>query len=160
MDFSEALAACKAGGKITRSGWNGADQWVAMSPGFELHADRIFSAPVKEHVGSGTGQFAPYLMIHNAQGVFVPWVASQGDLLAGDWIFSCDDGLYAKEPAEPDLPSATVTSNTVTVNVSTQDGSALTGPQIRELTETIQAKLIQQAKRGRATGINLLPGRG
>jgi hypothetical protein len=85
MDFSEALAACKAGSRITRSGWNGAGQWVALSPGFTLTADRIFSAPVKEYVGIGHGVFAPYLMIRNAQGVFVPWLASQGDLLAEDW---------------------------------------------------------------------------
>jgi hypothetical protein len=85
VDFSEALAACKAGSKITRAGWNGAGQWVALSPGFSLNADRIFSAAVKDHVGSGSGQFAPYLLIRNAQGVFVPWLASQGDLLADDW---------------------------------------------------------------------------
>ena len=85
MDFSAALTACRAGAKITRSGWNGAGQWVALSPGFELKADRIFSAPIKQSVGTGTGQFAPYLMIRNAQGAFVPWLASQGDLLADDW---------------------------------------------------------------------------
>lgn len=85
MDFSHALAICKAGNKITRDGWNGADQWIALSPGFKLTADRIFSEPIKDHVGTGTGTFAPYLMIHNAQGVFVPWLASQGDLLAEDW---------------------------------------------------------------------------
>jgi hypothetical protein len=85
MDFSEALEAAKSGSRITRAGWNGPGQWVALSPGFELGADRIFSAPVREHVGAGTGVFAPYLMICNAQGTFVPWLASQGDLLAEDW---------------------------------------------------------------------------
>ena len=85
MDFSAALTACKSGSKISRAGWNGPDQWVALSPGFELNADRIFSGPIREHVGDGTGTFAPYLMIHNAQGVFVPWLPIQGDLLADDW---------------------------------------------------------------------------
>lgn len=85
MDFSQALAAVKAGRRVTRTGWNGPGQWVALSPGFELDAGRIFSAPVRDHVGDGTGRFAPYLIICNAQGVFVPWLASQGDLLADDW---------------------------------------------------------------------------
>ena len=30
--------------------------------------------------------FAPYLMIKNAQNTCVPWLASQGDLLAEDWV--------------------------------------------------------------------------
>jgi hypothetical protein len=85
MDFSEALTACKAGNKIARSRWNGAGQWVALSPGFTLDRSRIFSPAIAEHVGEGVGDFAPYLMLHNAQGVFVPWLASQGDLLAEDW---------------------------------------------------------------------------
>ena len=84
-DFSTALLACKSGAKITRTGWNGPGQWVALSPGFTLTADRVFSPAIKEHIGSGHGVFASYLMIHNAQGVFVPWLASQGDLLADDW---------------------------------------------------------------------------
>lgn len=85
MNFSDALRDCKDGYKITRINWNGENQWVAYSPGFEIGADRIFSKPVADHVGVGTGIFAPYLVIHNAQGVFVPWLASQGDLLAEDW---------------------------------------------------------------------------
>lgn len=85
MDFSAALAACKAGSKITRTGWNGPGQWVVCSPGFAITGDRVFSEAIKEHIGSGHAVFAPYLVLHNAQGVFVPWLASQGDLLAEDW---------------------------------------------------------------------------
>lgn len=85
MDFSAALLACKAGSRITRSGRGWAGQWMALSPGFDLPADRIFSAPIKESVGGDTGRFAPYLMVRTAQGAFVPWVPSQDDLLADDW---------------------------------------------------------------------------
>ena len=30
--------------------------------------------------------FRPYLMMRTADGEFVPWVASQSDLLADDWV--------------------------------------------------------------------------
>lgn len=72
MDFSEALAVCKAGGKITRTGWNGPGQYVVHQKGYPAEI--------------AMRQFAPYLMMCNAQGVFVPWLASQGDLLAEDWV--------------------------------------------------------------------------
>ncbi len=85
MNFSEALAACKAGSRICRSGWNGKNMWVAFSPGFELPPEQIFSPPIREHVGNGTGTFLPYLMMLTAQGDFVPWLVSQTDLLAEDW---------------------------------------------------------------------------
>ncbi len=86
MDFSDALIACKAGSKITRAGWNGPGQYVVHQKGYP---DGIaINANTAEATGIPQGtvcKFAPYLMIRNAQGVFVPWLASQGDLLAVDW---------------------------------------------------------------------------
>jgi hypothetical protein len=86
MDFSAALDLCKMGSKITRSGWNGPDQYVVLQAGYP---DGI---PINENTAKATGgvvgaicKFAPYLMMLNAQEVFVPWLASQGDLLAEDW---------------------------------------------------------------------------
>lgn len=68
MDFSDALAACKQGTKITRAGWNDPGQWVALQ------------VP-DEHSKMGL----PYLYIRTVSGDLVPWLASQGDLLADDW---------------------------------------------------------------------------
>ena len=86
MDFSDALAACKEGGKITRAGWNGPGQYVVYQAGYP---DGIaINANTAQATGIPQGtvcKFAPYLMMLNAQGVFVPWLASQGDLLADDW---------------------------------------------------------------------------
>lgn len=86
MDFSEALTACKKGNRISRAGWNAPGQWVAFSPGFRLTAERIYSPAIKKHTGGGTSLFGPYVMLRNAQGSFVPWTPSQGDLLAEDWF--------------------------------------------------------------------------
>lgn len=68
MDFSDALRAVKGGAKITREGWNGPDQYVALQ------------VP-DEHSKMGK----PYLYISPVDGRLVPWLASQTDLLAEDW---------------------------------------------------------------------------
>ena len=59
----------------------------------------------------------------------------------------------------PNLRSGTVTSNNIVINVSAPGGAAgnlpLTPAQIKTITEEIQAKLLQQAKRNRQTGLKL-----
>jgi len=85
MDFSNALALAKGGERIARKGWNGKGMWVAMSPGFTLTADRIVTPTIAREVGDGEGTFLPYLMIRTVDGMFVPWVISQSDVLAEDW---------------------------------------------------------------------------
>lgn len=86
MDFSDALRQCTDGNKITRTGWNAPGQYVVHQKGYP---DGIaINANTAQATGIPQGtveKFAPYLMIRNAQGVFVPWLASQGDLLADDW---------------------------------------------------------------------------
>ena len=71
MDFSVALYKAKSGNKIARSGWNGKGMWVAIQ-----HPD--------EHSKMGL----PYLYMKTAQGQLVPWLASQTDLLADDWVIA------------------------------------------------------------------------
>ena len=87
MDFSAALAEVKAGRKITRSGWNGKGMFVVFQKGYP---DGIaINANTSEATGIPQGtvcRFLPYLMLRTAQGDFVPWLASQTDILAEDWI--------------------------------------------------------------------------
>lgn len=84
-DFGWALDQLKHGRMLARKGWNGKGMWIALSPGFELEADRVFTPPIADAIGDGTGQFLPYLMMRTVSGTFVPWVASQTDVLANDW---------------------------------------------------------------------------
>lgn len=91
MDFGAALNTLKSGGRVARSGWNGEGMWVALSPGYDdLPSGKIWSAPIRDHAEQhdGTATFRPYLMMLTAQGDFVPWVASQSDILAEDWELS------------------------------------------------------------------------
>jgi len=70
-DFSHALEAVKGGGKIYRNGWNGKGMYV------------ILETPTK--IG-----FIPYLLFRTVIGDFVPFVASNTDLLATDWVIQAN----------------------------------------------------------------------
>jgi hypothetical protein len=86
MDFGDAIRALKAGQRVTRAGWNGPGQWLAYQKGYP---DGIaINANTAEATGIPQGtvcRFRPYIMIRTAQGDFVPWLASQSDMLAEDW---------------------------------------------------------------------------
>lgn len=66
--FDDALRAVIHGQRITRSGWNAAGQYVTA-----------------QYPDLNSKMTQPYLVLKNAQGGFVPWVPSQGDLFARDW---------------------------------------------------------------------------
>lgn len=86
-DFSWALRRLVFDGmKIQREGWNGKGMWLVYQKGYP---DGI---PINANTAESTGipegtvcKFRPYIMMYTAQGDFVPWVASQTDLLADDW---------------------------------------------------------------------------
>lgn len=89
MNFSDALVLCKTGRKITREGWNGPGQFVVHQQGYTEGIGINANTAAAVDLPEGTVcKFAPYLMMRNAQGTFVPWLASQGDLLADDWLIA------------------------------------------------------------------------
>lgn len=86
MDFSDALHEVKAGARIARDGWNAGGQFVVYQKGYP---DGI---PINANTAEATGikqgtvcQFRPYLMLHTADGSFVPWAPTVSDVLADDW---------------------------------------------------------------------------
>ncbi len=83
MNFSEALVRIKNGAKLKRSGWNGKEQFVFLVPGSTFIVNR---PPLLGVYPEGTEvTYHAHVDIRNQQGVIVPWLASQGDLLAEDW---------------------------------------------------------------------------
>lgn len=68
MTFSSALEMLKTGERMTREGWNGPRQFVGL-----------------QRPDDGSKMDLPYLYIFTVRGEYVPWVASQTDLLAEDW---------------------------------------------------------------------------
>ena len=86
LDFSEALLLLKQGHRLARVGWNGRGMFVAYQKGYP---DGI---PINKNTAEATGylegtvcRFLPYLILKTADGAFVPWLASQTDILAEDW---------------------------------------------------------------------------
>jgi hypothetical protein len=69
MDFGAALSELRRGGFVARKGWNGPGQWIHMQQ--------------PDHKSKMT---LPYIYIHTVQKDLVPWLASQTDLLAEDWV--------------------------------------------------------------------------
>lgn len=75
MDFSEALIYIKRGRRLARSGWNGRGMYIYLDMG-----GRVVS---KEEM-----IILPHIMMKTViEGEYVPWLASQTDLLAEDWEF-------------------------------------------------------------------------
>ena len=68
MTFETALTLMKSGAKMTREGWNGPGQYVAM-----------------QWPDAHSANTLPYFYIHPTQGGRVPWVPSVTDLLMTDW---------------------------------------------------------------------------
>ena len=78
MDFSEALKELKAGKKVCRSGWNGRGIYL------ELQRPDKYSKMTQPYiyiVTTGLVSDNP-----DAPRGVVPWVASQTDLMATDWM--------------------------------------------------------------------------
>lgn len=69
MNFGQAIEALKSGARVTREGWNGKGMWIALQVPDEHSKMR-----------------RPYLYMSDAQGLLVPWLASQTDILAEDWV--------------------------------------------------------------------------
>lgn len=86
ITFSKALEAVKEGRKISREGWNGKGMFVVYQKAYPQ------GIPINKNTSEATGipegticRFHPYLMMCTVDGSFVPWLASQTDILADDW---------------------------------------------------------------------------
>lgn len=69
LSFSQALEHIKTGIRMCRVGWNGKGMWVQI-----------------QRPDQHSKMTLPYIYMHTAQGDLVPWLASQTDILADDWM--------------------------------------------------------------------------
>lgn len=84
MNFGEALQYLKGGYRVTRPGWNGKGMFIYLVPGSEFEVNR---PPLNVHFLEGTKMtYRPHIDMFDAEGKCVPWLASQTDLLAEDWM--------------------------------------------------------------------------
>jgi hypothetical protein len=84
MDFSRALDVLKGGHCVARDGWNGKGMYLYLVPGSTFEVSR---PPLLGLLDAGTRvQYRSHIDMRTAGGDMVPWVASQTDLLADDWV--------------------------------------------------------------------------
>jgi hypothetical protein len=79
-DFNDAIATCspdyegvegpRFGRCWSRRGWNGPGQFIQLA---------------QPHKSGFDPMTFPYVFIHTVQGHRIPWLPSQGDMLAQDW---------------------------------------------------------------------------
>lgn len=75
LDFGKALLLLKSGASVARLGWNGKGLWLTL-----------------QRPDAHSKMTLPYIYMSyppdaaNTPGARVPWLASQTDLLAEDWI--------------------------------------------------------------------------
>ena len=77
MTFGLAIEALKLGKRVARAGWNGKGMYLALIPG-----------GYAEHPNVNGGmeiEALPWIGMKTADNKFVPWLASQTDVLAEDW---------------------------------------------------------------------------
>ena len=79
LNFGKALEELKSGGRVARSGWNGKGMWLQMvrSDAWSMSSDALSS-------DSRLG-LLPWVGMKTADDNFIPWLASQTDILSEDW---------------------------------------------------------------------------
>ena len=81
--FDTALNMLREGKKLSRQGWNGKHMYIYFAAGSKFQVRR---PPISNFVPEGTWvEYRPHIDMRCADGSFVPWVASQSDILAYDW---------------------------------------------------------------------------
>jgi len=84
FDFGTALSHLKAGCKVAREGWNGKGMFLFLVPGSTFRVNR---APLLGIYPEGHEvNYHAHVDMKTANGQIVPWLCSQTDMLAEDWI--------------------------------------------------------------------------
>lgn len=79
-DFGQALGILRGGQRVRRAGWNGKGMWLSLveTPFFDVHLSVVA-------LGKEANNLLPWIGMRTADANFVPWLASQTDMLATDW---------------------------------------------------------------------------
>lgn len=84
LSFGHAIVALNEGKKVARAGWNGKGMFLFLVQGSTFKVNR---APLLGIYPEGTEiNYLPHIDIKTADDKVVPWLASQTDMQANDWI--------------------------------------------------------------------------
>jgi len=88
MTFGLAIEAMKKGLKVQRAGWNGKNMYLCLLRGSNTDDGKNTTSgdySVNRSVVDRAWGLLPWLGMKTVQGDFVPWLASQTDVLSDDW---------------------------------------------------------------------------
>lgn len=86
FSFSQALESLKAGNKVCREGWNGKGMFIFLVQGSTFTVNR---PPLLGIYPEGTEvKYHAHVDMKTADGQIVPWLCSQTDMLASDWMIA------------------------------------------------------------------------
>lgn len=83
MTFGLAIEALKQGRKVARHGWNGKGMWLSYVGRGQCDVDLSIVDPHND-IDKMLGML-PWIGMKTADEKFVPWLASQTDMLSEDW---------------------------------------------------------------------------
>ena len=81
LTFGLAVEVLKSGKRVARAGWNGKGMWLAVVEGYDYNPKTDNGAV--HALGCAK---LPWIGMKTADNKFVPWLASQTDVLAEDWV--------------------------------------------------------------------------
>jgi hypothetical protein len=83
VDIGNAVERMRQGQHVARAGWNGKNMWLALVDSHHYQVDvTITVTPATQE----PLKLAPWIGMRTADNKFVPWLCSQTDLLADDWV--------------------------------------------------------------------------
>lgn len=81
MSFGLAIEAMKRGHRVCRTGWNGKGMWIGLVEDDQWNTGSTYSWEAEN-----VPRYLPWIGMKTADNCFVPWLASQTDMLADDWM--------------------------------------------------------------------------
>lgn len=84
LTFGKAIESLKNGEKVAREGWNGKNMFLYYVPANKYPYTTVIGKTIAD--AEGMVEYGAYIAMKTAQGNVVPWLASQTDVLAEDWI--------------------------------------------------------------------------
>lgn len=85
-NIGQAVKLMQNGSKLARKGWNGKDMFIYYVPAAAYPAQRNTSRTMEGIFPDDMVPYQEYIAMKTAQGNVVPWLSSQSDLLANDWV--------------------------------------------------------------------------
>lgn len=88
FSFGRAIELLKAGKRVARIGWNGKGMWLELIQAKDYHINNHNFGPKNEHDHNWrerVPKMLPWIGMKTADNSFVPWLASQTDVLSDDW---------------------------------------------------------------------------